>query len=912
MSFVLVVCLCLVHVVAVDDDDFFAVPELFTIEQVRERNASHWQRVYPPLAEAHAALVDRLFSASLQADSEIVGSLPKAGRQQVASDEADVSLDELLNGFAVGAPRRVARRPACPFRCSAAGADSDLQTLIAAAQAHLSAQRFGDAAACLDRALTLAPLTELLWVQLIQLYANAQQATLASDTAAAALTAFPRSAQLLVQYAELHDSQPELWADVLRVDRSQYYAWGRLGQVLEARADLRRAVRCYEEAVALTGAVQQPLVGDVERTVVAYFNTLLTAYLKAPHLYADRAIALCERAVQLFPSFRDFFAGTLARLQRGASASTADGAAQVGELFERGKAYVTQSRLAEALEMFEAASQLAPNVAATHYAVAVVMKALRLDEQASTERMRRAFELEPSSNEFTSSYLHALKSVADWDTLAQYWPRFAAQVERGERTLHPFSCLMFGMSPAVLRRESERMAADVAAQAAGWLAQNPTLRFDTLSRYARLRGCDADGACQSVETPKLRIGYLSSNFINHAQGAQLSVFFAHNDRNVASVHLYSLRRALNAEALEAQALIERAALASGGELTDVSGISEAEVAQRIFDDRIDVLVDLCGLADEARPGVLALRPAPVVVSYLGYPATTGGRFVDYYVGDRHVTDPAHFVEQVAFMPHSYQLTEHERRYDLSKPISLSPQMLGSAAASLYADGDTRVVFCNFNQAIKIDPVVFGVWMSVLKRVNDSVLMLLELPKAAQPHLTRAAAAHGVDKSRLLFMPSIDKLYHTKRLARCDLLLDTTSYTAHTSCGDALWAGTPVLTIPGATMAARVASGMLRAAGLGDAGLIVRDLREYEERAVQLGNDRGALLALKARVARLRTAEPANALFDISQYYRHWMALLRHAWRKQVLELEEPQQFDVAALSEANDVSWGDFSFRAEL
>jgi len=260
------------------------------------------------------------------------------------------------------------------------------------------------------------------------------------------------------------------------------------------------------------------------------------------------------------------------------------------------------------------------------------------------------------------------------------------------------------------------------------------------------------------------------------------------------------------------------------------------------------------------------------------------------------------------MPNSYQLTEHLRRYNLSLPPPIiSRQMMGSAHEF---DDLSSVVFCNFNQAIKIDRDVFDVWMSIMRRVPNSVLWLLELPEASQPHLRRAAAARGVSSSRLHFMPSVDKMYHLTRMRRADLLLDTLIYNAHTSAGDAIWAGVPLLTVPGRTMASRVAAGMLRAAGLGDAKLIMRNIRDYEERAVELANDPAQLKALKARVGAVRLAQPPVALFDIETYYRNWMACLRFMWRRAVMYDLPPVEFDVANLTESTSTTWADLHFRA--
>jgi predicted O-linked N-acetylglucosamine transferase (SPINDLY family) len=936
--------LLLVAAAAVDDA-FFRVPELHSMEDIRARNESHWTRVYPALTPEHERMLQSMAHPPPKPQRPPPSPRPSTTTTSSSSSPVrlaapQVSAAELLNAI----PKRKhahsssLRRPQCPFVCPVDAATRvPAAVLIFESNALAQQNDLGGAAACMDRALDVDATAVYVWMQLILLYERGGHASLAADTAAAALVALPQAPELYSKFVELRGDERD-WADLVRHDPTSYYAWGRLGQVFEKRGETERAMLFYEHALSV---VELPAVvpPDVEVVLVAYFNNLLQTYLKAPHRYVAQAIPLCERAIQLFTVYRSHFVTVLvqlysmpgphqnrarvAELQRAelpataaaaaADSATAGDAGNDGELvrlFELGKQFLQSGELERALEAFEMASVRAPHVAAAHYAVAVVLKSLHVADQQATERLKRAFELEPHNQEYSNTYVHSLKAVADWDSLAPLLPAWRAEIEAGTRALHPFSCLMFGLSPEVLLRESVRFGEQHAAMAAHLQKSGAAPVFDAAARRgARLRAqCDDDGSCDAIATPKLRIGYLSSNFINHAQGAQLSSFFSHNDNSVASVHLYSMRMAKTGEALEAQALIDRAAAAAGGELLDVTQMSDAQVAQRIFDDKIDVLVDLCGLADEARPTVLALRPAPVVVSYLGYPATTGGAFVDYYVGDRQVTPPEQFVEQVAFMPHSYQLTEHYRRYPPSEAVVLAPSMLGTAA-SRFASGDERVVFCNFNQAIKIDPEVFDVWMRIMKRVEGSDLWLLELPKAAQPHLTRAAKARGVAASRLHFMPSINKLYHMRRLSRCDLLLDTTSYTAHTSCGDALWAGTPVLTIPGATMAARVAAGMLHAANLSDAGLVVSNLAEYEERAVALGNDRSALTQLKARVAKVRDAEPPVPLFDISKYYRHWSALLRHVWRRAVLEQAPPKQFDVSDLAEANDETWADFSFR---
>jgi predicted O-linked N-acetylglucosamine transferase (SPINDLY family) len=255
------------------------------------------------------------------------------------------------------------------------------------------------------------------------------------------------------------------------------------------------------------------------------------------------------------------------------------------------------------------------------------------------------------------------------------------------------------------------------------------------------------------------------------------------------------------------------------------------------------------------PAVLALRPAPIQVHYLGYPGTLEGGLADYLIGDPIVTPAGHlsdYSETIAVLPHSYQINDRER------PIGPTPTR---AELGLPATG---VVFCSFNQTYKINPSVFDAWTAILKAVPQSVLWLLartdDDPVIA--NLRREAQARGIDAARLVFARHRANADYLALYRHADLFLDTWPYNAHTTASDALWAGCPVLTVLGATFAGRVAASLLHAVGLPE--LVTQSTDQYFVRAVALAANRQHLAFLKSYLCGPGRASP---LFDTERTTR---------------------------------------------
>ena len=315
---------------------------------------------------------------------------------------------------------------------------------------------------------------------------------------------------------------------------------------------------------------------------------------------------------------------------------------------------------------------------------------------------------------------------------------------------------------------------------------------------------------------------------------------------------------------------------------DIRNESVIDSARRIFADGIDILVDLKGFTIEARLEIFALRPAPLRVTWLGYPGSTGTGLNDYAIVDSVVAPPehaAHFGEQLVRMPHSYQINDNGQAIaEVAPPRS----ELGLP--------EDAFVFACFNHVYKIDATMFDCWMRILSRVEGSVLWLYQSNTVARANLERAALARGIDPKRLVFGGTLPKPAHLARLSCADLFLDTLLVNAHTGASDALWVGLPLISCPQEGFPSRVGASLLCAAGLPQ--LVCATLAEYEELAVRLARSPGEMQTLRRH---LSTQHEKLPLFDTPRFVRNLEQAYELMWQRHVAG-QPPQTFTVRELA----------------
>jgi predicted O-linked N-acetylglucosamine transferase (SPINDLY family) len=427
--------------------------------------------------------------------------------------------------------------------------------------------------------------------------------------------------------------------------------------------------------------------------------------------------------------------------------------------------------------------------------------------------------------------LHARMQICDWTDFDEEVADLAARIEGDEAASPPFPLL------AVLgSARLQRKAAEI------WVREQcpADSSLPTIPRVA---------AIPAAAAQRIRIGYFSADFRQHPVSILAAELIETHDRSRFEITAFAFGPASD------DAMRTRLAGAFDRFL-EVQGRTDREIALLARELQIDIAVDLGGFTQHCRPGIFALRAAPLQVEFLGYPGTLGAPYMDYLVADPTLIPEhsrAHYREQILYLPHT------ALPHDSQQPIA--EQCLSRRQAAL---PDSRFVFCCFNNVAKITPDTFAGWMRILSKVPGSVLWLSATHPTAQSNLRREAMSRGVEPQRLIFAARLASLpEHLARHRVADLFLDTLPYNAHTTASDALWAGLPVLTQLGETFAGRVAASLLSAIDLPE--LITSSPAQYEALAIDLATDPQRLARLKERLAQNRLSTP---LFDTRRYTQH--------------------------------------------
>lgn len=364
---------------------------------------------------------------------------------------------------------------------------------------------------------------------------------------------------------------------------------------------------------------------------------------------------------------------------------------------------------------------------------------------------------------------------------------------------------------------------------------------------------------ERIEREKICIGYLSSDMHDHATLHLMAGVFREHDRQAFEINIYSY-------GVDDGSDYRKRVVENCDRFVDLTSMSDREAADRIYRDQVDILVDLKGYTKDSRLGICALRPAPVQVTYLGYPGTSGASFFDYVIIDKIVAPMAHasfYSEKFVYLPDTYQCTDNQQQ--------IAETEITRKAVGLPEDA---FVFCSFNRSYKLDRTFFDIWMRLLKRVEQSVLWLYEGNPDVVKRIQQEAGLRDIDPGRLIFASKVSKSEHLKRMQLADLVLDTRIYNGHTTTSDALWAGVPVVALQGDHFASRVSSSLLSA--LGTPELIVDSVEGYERLALNLVEDREALDRLNRKLQRSRMT---GVLFNTDRFVANLEAGYQVIWKR---------------------------------
>lgn len=541
----------------------------------------------------------------------------------------------------------------------------------------------------------------------------------------------------------------------------------------------------------------------------------------------DGARGCLERAIALSPDFIPAYIN-------------------LGRIHERsGNVGMALSQWSAALARLEAVT----GTAVSHKTTALNQSARTLEsaeqDAAAEQMLRHSLELDPTQREAIQHLVALRQRQCEWPVLLGS--------ERVTRR-----ALLQGLSPL----------------SAAALSDDPLYHLALAWHYNQLDvGAPeriVDHAPATASDGPLRVGYLSSDLREHAVGYLMTEVFGLHDRQNVEVFAYYC-------GIPSRDPLHQHFQATAHHFSQISELSDYAAAERLRADRIQILVDLNGYTRDARLKLVAQRPAPVIVNWLGFPGSMASPYHHYLVADDFVVPESHekfYSEKVLRLP-CYQPSLRGR--------TTAPQTPSRAEVGL---PDDAMVYCCFNGAHKIHRFTFERWLSVLSRVPGSVLWLLGTSPATNERLQAYALERGISKERLVFAQKLANPYHLARYALADLFLDTSPYGAHTTASDALWCGVPVLTASGRSFASRVCGSLVRAAGLPE--LVCQSPAELVERAVELGRDRAALEPLRAR---LRDSRQSSTLFDTPRLVRELENLYRRMWSDYVFGMLPKPRLD---------------------
>ena len=615
------------------------------------------------------------------------------------------------------------------------------------------------------------------------------------------------------------------------IQPSNFVAHFNRGKALQELKRPEEALSSYNKALALKPDFAQ-----------AYNNR--GTVLKDLERY-DEALASYRRAIALKPDYANAHNNLGAMLQMFRRSSEALASCETAlslrsdfaEAYNnRGNALQDLQRYDEALTSYNKAIALTPNITKGYKNRGDLFIHLKRFEEALTD-YDRTIALDPNSPYTYGDRLYGQMCIDLWDGLEERINALIQKLEQDIPASRPFSLLAVPVSAKILQHCARLFATDKFPPARQVLWDG--------ERYGHAR---------------IRLGYFSADLYSHATACLMAELFERHDRSRFEVFAFSFGP-------DRQDDVRARLVKAFDRFFDVADHSDQDIAALARQHEIDIAVDLKGFTQDCRPGIFALRPAPIQVNYLGFPGTMGAPYIDYILADPVVIPKEHFEfysEKVVQLPHSYQVNDARRPIAETTPTR---RELGLP--------ETGFVFCCFNNNFKITPDVFAIWMRLLSRVEGSVLWLLEGHPSVRQNLRREAQQRNIDPARLVFAPRMLLAEHLARHRHADLFLDTFYCNAHTTASDALWAGLPLVTCLGDTFAGRVAASLLQAIGLPE--LITDSHEHYEALALRLASHPDELAAITHKLAQQRLSRP---LFDTALFTRHIENAYAALWQRQ--------------------------------
>lgn len=566
----------------------------------------------------------------------------------------------------------------------------------------------------------------------------------------------------------------------IEIDPEFYQGYNNLGNILTRQKDLFGSIKAYQKAIIIN-----PYYKDA-------YNNLGTSW----HYLGDlkSAVSAYKKALELNPQSPD----TLSNL---------------------GSAYQNQKRLNLAIKTFNKAIELRPNFVEAFYNLGSAYQDKHEYDNAISAT-KTALIYAPEYQDAQHQLIQLLKNVCQWEDV---------NTELTKMAEFTTSALNNGYRPG------ETPFLNIST------VNDPLRNVQVANLWSKFITEHSESMSEPFSYPvkkrrKINIGYLSSDFRDHVIAHHMAAVFKYHDRRKFNIFAYSNSK--NDKSFWRK-YIEK----NVDTFRDIRGKNFVDAAKMINKDNIDILVDLNGHTRGATLEITAQKPAPVQVTYLGFPGSTGATFFDYVITDDVITPPDIanlYTERFAYMPNTYQVSS----YELVKNLKTKNEK--------FEIPDSPFIYCSFNNSYKISQEMFATWMNILKQVPKSVLWILEDNKIAKKNLITAATKMGVKRKRLVFAKRLNLDTHLKRLKHVHLALDTNIYNGGATTSNALYTQVPVITLEGETYISRMSTGLITSAGVPE--LITKNLKDYEQLAVKLGTDKKEYKKIKTKLTKSKKRE----------------------------------------------------------
>ena len=506
--------------------------------------------------------------------------------------------------------------------------------------------------------------------------------------------------------------------------------------------------------------------------------------------------------------------------------------------FNRGIALQKQEKLNESIDSFSEAIKLNSKYSEAYYNRGNSYRDINKLDFALSDYLS-AFKIKPDLQNLFGNIFATKNNLCDWKNYNENLSYLEEQILNDKSIMSPFTSLSTFNSTKI---------------------QNKVAKIHLSTKFGDINANNYNNfSNKNKKNEKIKIGYFSSDFKKHAMSHLLAGMFENHDKSNFEIYGFLLTK------IKKDEMTDRIAN-SFDHFIDVSKKTVKEISEISRSLKIDIAIDLMGYTKSNRFQIFLEKCAPIQINYLGYSATSGSNALNYIIADHTLIDnddKKEFSENIIYMPHTFMPNDFK---NIKLQNNLNRKDFGLS--------DNSFVFCCFNKQYKFTPVLFDIWMDLLKEVEKSSLWLLVNNNQTVKNLIKETEKRNVDPNRVIFARGQPLEQHLSRHSLADLFLDTFPYGAHTTCGDALWSGLPVLTLKGNTFASRVSSSLLKAINLEE--LITNSLDEYKSLAISLAKNPKKLIEIKKKLIINKDKTP---LFDTKNYTKNLEAAYKSVYKR---------------------------------